>query len=36
MKENIPVRVESVEKSITMDARELVTGTWRSEGKDLA
>ncbi len=36
MNEDILVRVENVEESITIDARELVTGTWRSEGKDLA
>lgn len=36
MNEDILVRVESVEECITMDARELVIGTWRPEGKDLA
>ena len=31
MDEDIVVRVESVEECITMDARELVIGTWRPE-----
>ena len=36
MSEDIVVRVKIVEECITMDARELVTGTWRPEGKHLA
>ena len=31
MDEDIVVGVESVEECITMDARELVIGTWRPE-----